>query len=214
VIRMHLVNASTPSRRARVAGFSMVEMLAVIGVVALLLGVAVSLLQGSGAEAVRSGRDQLAGMVEQGRTAAITRRAPVMLAVLEPGRDGADAEDVRLGLFELDGVPGGEPVAGRLMERWRVLPGGVACFGGEVESWPNAKDAEPVELEWGERSARVWGLVFNPRGGLAHPQGSGPVVIAIGQGAYIDGVARNTDGTRPSALRVGRVVARPWHLDT
>jgi hypothetical protein len=185
----------------------------------ILLGVLLTLGFGvfgkTAASARRTASDQFAATVEQARTAAITRRMPVLLAIAPPVPGGAD-DNFRIGLFEVDALPdrAGE-VAGRQLQRWNILPTGVVFFGGEVEGFRNPLDEELVQLTWkdGENQARVHLLAFNPRGGLAWPAGSDPVAVTIGSGTLRDGQTIPTSDGGRASLRIGRVVARPWRLD-
>ncbi len=167
------------------------------------------------ASARRTAYDQFTATVEQARTAAITRRKPVILAIAPPVPGGSD-ESYRIGLFEVDELPeSGTAVAGRQLQRWNILPGGVVFFEGQVAGFRNPLDQDPVELTWkdGENQARVHALAFTPRGGLAWPIGSEPVAVKLGSGTIRDGKPFATPSGGQSALRIGRVVARPWRLD-
>lgn len=183
--------------------------------VAALLTIGMGIFGKTAASARRTAYDQFTATVEQARTAAITRRKPVILAIAPPVAGGAD-DYYRIGLFETDEVPErGAEIAARQLQRWNILPGGVVFFGGKVENFDNPVDEELVNLSWkdGENEARVHILVFNPRGGLALPAGSEPVAINLGSGTIRDGQPFPTSDGGRSALRIGRVVARPWRLD-
>lgn len=177
--------------------FSLVEMLVVIAIAGALLAMGLTLSGKSGDRARRNASEQLAGLVEQARTAAITRRTTVVLAIAPPD---AEHEATRIGLFEVDGAPrSGQSLDGQLIQRWTRLPDGVGFIKGQIEGLANPLDTEPLELRWqeGRQLATVHALGFTPRGGLAWPAGSTPVALSLGSGA----------------LRIGRAVARPWRLD-
>lgn len=203
------------SHRPAVAGFSLVELIAVIAIVLVLTAIGVSLLGNSRGEALRTGTEQFTTLVEQARTSAITRRRPVVLAIAEPGVGNFGDDRCRIGLFELDAWRPGEPHEGRQIQRWQPLPTGVALFGGEVDSLANVKDETAIPLTWraGKESAAMPGLVFGPRGGLLAPAGSESVVVTFAAGTYRDGVAVRTGEERGKTVRIGRVVARPWQMD-
>jgi hypothetical protein len=95
------------------------------------------------------------------------------------------------------------------------MPGGIAFFGGEVDSLSNLMDASPISLEWrdGEESAEVHALVFSARGGLSNPKGSESIVVKLGRGTYRDGTAIKIEKGGNRTIRIGRVVARPWIID-
>lgn len=183
--------------------------------VSALLTIGMGIFGKTAASARRTAYDQFTATVEQARTAAITRRKPVILAIAPPVPGGAD-EYYRIGLFETDEVPkSGDAIDARQLQRWNILPGGVVFFGGKVENFDNPIDEELVDLSWkdGENEARVHILVFNPRGGLALPAGSEPVAINLGSGVIRDGQPFPTSDGGRNSLRIGRVVARPWRLD-
>lgn len=203
-----------PQRRGT-AGFTLVEVLAAVGILVLLVSITAGLMGRSSAFALKTGAENLTAAVEQARTAAITRRSQVVLAVLEPGQGGFDDGQCRLGLFEVEEQTSDGVFQTTQMQRWVKLPGGVAFFGGEVDSLDNVFDASDMTINWrdGEKSEQVKGLVFSPRGGLDWPRGSEPVVLTAGTGTYRDGRAIPTEGGARRNLRIGRVVARPWNLD-
>lgn len=198
-----------------VPGFSLVELLAVLVIIAVLVGAAVSMFGRSEAAMLRSGADQLLAAIEQARTSAITRRRPVALAILEPGRGGFDDSACRLGLFELEDEVVDGAASGRLVQRWRTLPEGVVFFGGAVEALDNVRDQPALSLRWkgGSEGDAVPALVFNPRGGLAYPPGSESVVLTLGKGSYRNGEPLRTGERGRRTIRVGRVVGRAWNLD-
>lgn len=186
-----------------------------IGIIVILVGISLTVIGNTGAAALRTAGESFTAMVEQGRTSAITRRRDVALAVLEPGQGGFTDGVCRLGLFEIEGETDDGTLEGRLLQRWVKLPGGIAFFGGEVDSLDNFRDGNPISIEWndGNEMADVHALVFTARGGLSVPQGSQSVVVRIGRGTYRDGSAVPFEGGASRTIRIGRVVARPWLID-
>lgn len=196
-------------------GFSLVELLVAMILIGVLLTIGLGVFGKTAASARRTASDQFTATIEQARTAAITRRKPVLLAIAAPVPGGAD-NSYRIGLFEVDEMPEqGAAVAARQLQRWNILPGGVVFFGGAVEGFDNPLDQETVELSWkdGANQARVHLLAFNPRGGLSLPTGSEPVAVTIGSGVIRDGGAIPTSDGGRNSLRIGRVIARPWKLE-
>ena len=179
------------------------------------MGVSLTVIGDTSAASLRTAGENLTWVVEQGRTSAITRRKEVALAVLEPGQGGFDDGVCRIGLFELVGESDSGVLRGRLLQRWLKLPGGIAFFGGDVNSLDNLMDEMPIRIEWkeGAESAEVHALVFSARGGLSQPQGSESIVVKIGRGTYRNGTAVSFENGANRTIRIGRVVARPWILD-
>jgi hypothetical protein len=176
----------------------------------------IELMGNTAANARRTGTDQVVAAIEQARTAAITRRKPVILAIAEP-QPGDPDENCRFGLFEVDTLPDeGSDLEARQLQRWSVLPTGVIFLDGKIRDFENLLDQEKVRLSWkdGQNSATVHALVFNTRGGLAWPSGSDPVAVKVGNGNYRNGRPMEiSGGGGHNSLRIGRVVARPWRLD-
>ncbi|MGB1128906.1 MAG: pilus assembly FimT family protein [Haloferula sp.] len=197
------------------AGFSLIELIAVVSITVLLLAVGVSLFRTNRAEAVQTATEQVSALIEQGRTSAITRRKPVALVILRPGEGGFADDSCRVGLFELEAWQDDSPVEGRQLQRWNVLPTGVAFFGGELDELLNVLDQTAISLSWkdGLESGEFPGLVFSARGGLLAPVGSESVVLSMRSGTYQDGQAVEIAGGGKRGIRIGRVVARAWNLD-
>jgi prepilin-type N-terminal cleavage/methylation domain-containing protein len=211
----HLHSRNSATR----GGFSLTEMLVVMVVIGLLMTMGFRIF-GSASRARRSAADAVAGMVDQARNTAIRKRHPVLLVVAGP-KDVPDpavqGNRCRLGLFELTAPPNENGEAeGRLLERWRPLPKGIAALGGEADGLRNVLDDGGLLLRYkagGEEiETMATGIVFTPRGGLAWPKGSDPVVIRLVEGTYLEGVPTRTrhNGGRDEVIRIGRVVARPW----
>lgn len=210
-------NAGKSAGRGRPrAGFTLVEIITVIGLIVILVSISASVIGNTAATSLRTAGETLTAAVEQGRTSAITRRREVALAVLEPGMGGFDDGQCRIGLFELDGETDQGVLRGTLLRRWTKLPGGIGFFGGEVDSLNNLMDEEPISIEWnnGNESAEMHMLVFTARGGLSRPRGSESVVVTFGRGTYANGSVKALDKGARRTIRIGRIVARPWILDT
>lgn len=198
-------------------------MVVVIAVLVILIVAGIGALGGSNAQARKSGSDVLSGLIDQARTAAITSRSNVVLAIAEPGDLPSGDERCRLGLFKVESWPesGATTMGGVLMSRWTSLETGVILASGDLDGVPNPLDAPELTINYGTVakpvSVTVHAIAFTPRGGLLHPSGSGPVVMRIAEGAYRQGKA--SPNRRPSGalaenhLKIGRVTARPYRID-
>lgn len=199
-------------KMGRRSGFSLIELLVVIAIIGILLAVSVSLFKRTGSESLRTSADRFMSMVEQGRTAAITRRKPVALALFNPVAGSENS--ARLGLFELTEWEAGKPAVGTLIQRFEAISPGMVFLPGGDETLLNVVESPAISLTWknGQERAEVPLLVFSPRGGLLAPAGSGPVRVSVGGAVLRNGTfVENKTGRRE--IRVGRVVARPWLLD-
>ncbi|WP_035607784.1 GspH/FimT family pseudopilin [Haloferula sp. BvORR071] len=196
-------------------GFSLIELLVVIAIIGSLTALGMSVLGTNAAKSQRTATDQFSAAVEQARTAAITRRKPVILAVAEPQPNATD-EEARFGLFEVDTLPdAGALIEARQVERWHIVPNGVVFLAGRVQEFENLFDETEVvlSLKGGQEKVSVHALAFDSRGGLAWPKGSDPVAVKLGNGHYASGKPVTVSGGGHNSLRIGRVVARPWRLD-
>jgi len=185
-----------------------------------LLVAVVGGLRGAG-RAQRTGRDALMTTVDRARTEAISTQRQVLLAVAEPDDLPGSEGRLHLGLFELEAVPELDgSVSGRQLGRWRALPRGLVLVGGDVGGLRNLLDEQELTLTYqdGNSTMQVHGFGFNARGGLSWPSGSDPMALKLAEGTYIDGEARMTSrgGSEAGidALRIGRVIARPWRVGT
>ncbi len=198
-------------------------MVVVIAVLVILIVAGVGALNGTGAQARKSGSDMLSGLIDQARTTAITSRCNVVLAIAEPGDLPSGDERCRLGIFKVESWPeaGSTTMDGTLMSRWKPFETGIVLSGGEVDGLPNPLDSPELTINYGTIakpvSVTVHALAFNPRGGLLHPSGSGPVVMRVAEGAYRNGTAtpnrRASGAITENQLKVGRVTARPYRID-
>jgi prepilin-type N-terminal cleavage/methylation domain-containing protein len=203
--------------------FSLVEMVTVIAILVLLLAAGARWMNGSGPQSRKAATDVVAGMINQARTAAVTSRCQIILAVAEPGDMPTGDERCRLGLFRVEEEPAStaEEIKAVLMSRWKALETGIVLLGGGLDGVPNPLDGPELRISYGEprtRGVMVHGLVFNSRGGLHFPEGSTPVALRIAEGGYRGGkaTANQRGGSLTAAesiLKIGRVTARPYRID-
>jgi len=205
------------------SAFSLIEMVSVIAVLVILIVAGASLLNGTGSQSRRAATDLLAGMIEQARTAAITSRSCVVLAVAEPGDLPAGDERCRLGLFKVESWPDSptDTLKGVLMGRWRTLDTGIVLLGGAVNDVENPLDGTELTISYGTAkplTVKVHAIAFNSCGGLHYPAGSTPVAMRIAEGGYRGGKATpNRSGESgvitESRLKIGRVTSRSYRID-
>lgn len=204
--------------------FTLVELAVTIAVMTILLLAGVGLLGGSAAQARKSTTELLIGMIEQARTAAISTRSHVVLAVAEPGDLPNNEERCQIGLFKVAHWPESptEPVSAELMKRWRLIENGVVLTGGEVAGLQNPMDHQKLRIQYTSggktQSIQARALAFNPCGGLHHPSGSSQMVMRVAEGRYRDGKAMVTrrgdsQSIAENRLKIGRVNARPYRMD-
>jgi len=206
--------------------FSLIEMVCVIAILVTLMTAGLSLLSGTGIQSRKAGTEMLRGLIEQARTAAITTRCHVVLAIAEPGDFPAGDERCRIGLLKVDGewpdastTP--EPLKCTLLNRWQTLNTGIVLIPGDVKGGANPLDQPEVTLAYGglkNLGVKVHVIAFNPRGGLHYPVGSTPLVLRLAEGGYRGGKATpNLRGPQKSItenhLKIGRVTARPYWID-
>lgn len=208
------------------SGFSLLELIAVIAVMTILMAAGVSLMGDSGAKARRATTDLVMGMVEQGRSQAITSNSQVLLAFAEP-RDVAGNKDerARLGLFKITKLDKNTGEAtGVMLRRWEVVNTGVAFIGGQAGGFRNIADDVEVNLSYtsGGKSlaTKVSGIIFNSRGGRDWPPSPGPVVVRIAEGGYRGEMKSASPNYRGESrhviedrVKIGRVIARPQRFD-
>ena len=206
----------------RPLAFSLIEMVAVMAVLVILAVAGISLVHGTAAQSRKAAMDLLAGMLEQARTAAITSRSYVVLAVAVPGDLPTGDASCRVGLFTVETWPDAASamVQGVQLTRWRTLDRGIVLLGGGVDGADNPMDGAPLTISDGAASPRilaVHALAFTPRGALHYPTGSLPVAVRVAEGGYQAGQAtplrRGAGGIPESRLQVSRLTAHSYRTD-
>lgn len=201
----------------------MVEIIVTMAILTLLVAAGAGMMGDNGPKSRKATSDLVTGMVEQGRSRAITSHSQVMLAIAEPRDLPFKDSAARLGLFKLSEFDAKTGRAkGEMLRRWEMIPGGVAIIGGDIHGLRNLMDAPRVELTYQsggrETTASLRGIVFTTRGGRDWPAGSGPMVVRIAEGGYRgdlkEASANKRDGKIPEDfIKIGRVIARPQRFD-
>jgi prepilin-type N-terminal cleavage/methylation domain-containing protein len=117
------------------AAFSLIELLVVIGIIALLASMLVFSTKGGGAKLSTAGV-QIAGLMDQAREVAILKRQPTALVMLAGGDEVAGRVFAVLGYVPAATGPG----AWERLSRWEALPAGVLADEG-VDSGGNPLQA-------------------------------------------------------------------------
>lgn len=210
-----------------VAAFTLIEMVAVIAILATLMTAGVSLLSGTGAQSRKTGTDMLSGLIEQARIKAITTRSNVLLVVAEPGALPAQDERCRIGMFKVADNWLENPTNvqnAELLSRWQTLNTGIVLLPGDIDKQvPNPLSLDKITITYGGTkglTVKVHAIAFNSRGGLSYPTGSTPVAIRIAEGGYRGTPPKPTanqrgkdDAISENRLKIGRVTARPYQID-
>lgn len=192
--------------------FSLVELCAAIAIIALLLAVGIPILGNNAMRQRKAATEMTSGLIEQARTTAISSRATIILAIMDPKDLEMNDGLCRIGLFKASGWPDKGPIEATRIGRWHTLPTGTVIAGGTVAGLQNPRDEDRLEILTGTQTRRVHALAFSPRGGLRWPQGSDAVVLCIAEGGYRNGKAHAHTLTRDH-LKIGRVTARPLRYE-
>ena len=187
------------------AAFSLVELLVVIGLIALLASLGGLSLKGGGAQLSTAGA-HIAGLMEQAREAAILKRQPTALIML------TDGDDVAHRVFSVLGYVPSATGAGtwERLSKWEKLPQGVLADAGYNALMPtNSPAVDPVlpALNYAGKSfaAGSYGYaVFLPDGSLyqdASGSPASPFVLRLVEGVREGGAMKYT-----SALKDGLAV--------
>ncbi len=204
------------------AGFTLLEVVVVLGILGLLIGISVAISPGIGSKRLRVNADALVGLVEQARVHALTSRSYVVLAVMSPESSDNPSDGPRLGLFQIDEWP--EPgkesdgLQGKLLKRWQSIGDGVILLDNNMSPLQNMLSVPPVIIQYEQgrqRSISAHIIAFHPRGTLAHPPGAAPVGLRLAEGHYVHGkptpsVRGKSKVTTQQDLKIGRATGRAY----
>ncbi|MFT3989817.1 MAG: hypothetical protein QM680_00260 [Luteolibacter sp.] len=208
------MKAGSKNRSPKTKGFSLLELCMVVLVSACCLTAGVVWLMPPVSQKRKAATDAVIRMVETARSSALAGGKSVILAVADPdvlqGIDG-----YRLGVFVIQKMPGtsDEPILVSQVQRWSEISENIVFAKGEVNESPNLMDSEKREIRYGSeadpKQIQVRILEFNPDGGLAVPQGDGPVVMRVAERAKGNG---SEAGAREDWVKIGRVNARAYRF--
>lgn len=229
----HLASAESPLENVKKeskSGFSLVELLVVIGIISVFLVLAASMFKGVGqGESRQAVRSLLLAGLNNAQTRAVASGEPVAL-VMTPYDQGLDRQLGRsFTLFEVrqDDVTG-DFEAGRQMRRWATLPGRFIFSKGNTVSagGQNAFDQPAVvsisvrdEQSAGKRTVSMPAIIFGPSGNVIWPAGEAELELHLTEGAVEGGVAVGTgnelnDWRMREVIVVGRQTGRARYLQT
>ncbi|NNC87437.1 MAG: prepilin-type N-terminal cleavage/methylation domain-containing protein [Akkermansiaceae bacterium] len=198
---LRLAGSTAPSGRIaprRVGGFTLVEVLTVIAIIAILLGITVAAMGPSdGPRARRAARDAISAMLTRARSEAVSSGNPTAVAFVGLGDGPEESRGRAMTLYEVvrDEVTG-DLEAGDQLRRWTKLPGRTILLtseagAGDPDRALNALDQPPaLEVRVPEKGksrpsvVQVPCIVFEPTGAVSHPAGSGRIGIHVGEGAW------------------------------
>lgn len=203
------------SERGLRSAFTLVEVLAVITIVAILLGVAALAFKPSGESARRAARGEILGMLTRARSQAISTGSPsalvVVRSVVSGGGDNRDRawtemKDRSMNVMEvLWDEDAGVWVGSEPTSRWIDLPkkivllddaaaGNSSSFGSnlldETATLPGYVLGTAADRERGGGGAvkvEHAFVVFDPTGAVVHPTGSGRIEFVLGEGTWREG---------------------------
>ena len=206
--------------RYRARGFSLMELLVVMGIISLLLIAAFPIFINNSNSARNASREIIKGHLQQARAHAIATGNATALAIPVLGSGpvlGARA----VSLVEVENSTGeyvsikDEQGKGRLLQRFGKLSGNFYFL-----SSSQVSAAQPTVLETGEnlqvsfngRDFDCQAIIFAPNGQIVQPPSGTPIAIAIGQATKRGSSLELTDrtGGQPGydLLQINRLTGR------
>lgn len=181
-------------------GFTLVEMLVVLAIIAIVTLVAAPLFTNPADNGRQSAKVLLRSHLNQARAHALATGKPT--AVLIPDSRTTESNGGLLGIAEVESSGGPNPPyrVTSLIQRWISLPDTMFFLGSSALNLPVVPltDREPVaKATYRTREVDCYGVVFAPDGRIIYPAADGkPLALAIGQG-------RRTPSGVTSTLRGG-----------
>lgn len=211
-------------------GFTLVEVLVVMAIMAVMLVLGASLFRGMGeGESRQAVQSLILAGLNNAQTRALASGEPVALVMTpyEQGREGQLGRSFTLFEVRKDDVTD-DFVAGRQLRRWAQLPGRFIFSKGETvsESGQNAFDQPPVvsisvrdSSSGAGRVIEMPAIIFGGSGSVIWPAGAGELEVHLSEGSIQGGLAVGTgraleDWRQREVILVGRQTGRARYLQT
>jgi len=191
---------------SRLAGFTLVELLLVIVIMALMIGLAVPAMNSLGrANAVSSGSSQLANDLSLARAKAIASRSRVRVIFAENDNTNANVQaKTSYAMLLWTNRTADIPANWIYLDRWRHLPLG-AYFITNSSFAPIPAASIPFPTNGGSASSAMPCIEFKSTGA---PTSSGNIDFAIQEGTVVDGVVRSVKAANTLTNRVHAITGK------
>ena len=205
-------------------GFSLIELLVVVGILSILIAAAIPALTSSSNHARRASSEIVQAQLQQARAHAISSGHPTALAVPELGSPdelgGRAISILQVKKIESGYVPLAKDQAPyQLLQRWERLPGNFflvssSQLGSTTPTFIDLTD----RLEIRDRGSvlRCHMLVFNSTGQVVHPPPGNTLLIALAQavdrGGALTLTQKNQGKPVVDQLTVNRLTGRTRSL--
>ncbi len=208
--QLEIRNPSAPRPR-RAYAFSLVELLAVVGIIAMVSIAAVPVMRGlGGAQSSRATAQILVSALEQARTAAILSGTNAFLALPDPGTTTMNATN-RLRTYAIlrntiDQDANGyddfqtnvtapappAPPGWVLLSKWERLPGDLVFSSNSLVALTNRITPTGVPFPGGSNASAMPAIGFAPSGGLSDGTGTNGLLFASSN-KVVNGIASVAD---------------------
>lgn len=216
-------------KNTKESGFSLIEVLVVVGIMATLLVLGSSLFRQAGqSESREAVRSLILSGLNNAQSSALSSGEPVAI-VMTPYEQGLEEQLGRsFAIFEVrqDDVTG-DFEAGRQLRRWTSLPGRFIFSKGSTvsDSGQNAFGQSsvvsiPVVVEQSSRrSVDMPAIIFGGTGNVLWPSGDGELELHLVEGSVSGGSAfvtndNNDDWRKREVFVIGRQTGRARFLQT
>ena len=176
--------------------FSLVELMAVVGIMALLAAVGVPALKGlTGSGGRKQAMSQLLGALEVARNTAISSGTNAAVIFPDSSFSHGDAYKYR-SMAVVTWNPTNPILPSTMVGSWIVLPQGIAFFPASISALPNATNISLRILTTSAAAATYKGVIFQSDGALAEGFTSYPTNGV----AFFEGTVSQTTPNRTSKM--------------